>query len=124
MNCLHGKPAAYPTTSNGSFWFCNQNPTCNFFCVENEGYMYEKAINGVAVYGAASSAVWWTWQACEDVCGEGFDESELWKTVLRVWREGEAVFILDVGWCATIGETGVSSWITVCDSKGEKGGIE
>ena len=26
MNCLHGKPAAYSTTSNGSFWFCNQNP--------------------------------------------------------------------------------------------------
>jgi hypothetical protein len=44
MNCLHGKPAAYSTTSNGSFWFCNQNPTCNFFCVENEGYMYDKAI--------------------------------------------------------------------------------
>ena len=44
MNCLHGKPAASSTTSNGSFWFCGQNPTCNFFCAEDEGYMYEKAI--------------------------------------------------------------------------------
>ena len=44
MKCLHGKPAAYSTTSNGSFWFYGQNPTCNFFCVEDDGYMYEKAI--------------------------------------------------------------------------------
>ena len=44
MNCLHEKPAASSTTSNGSFWFCGQNPTCNFFCAEDEGYMYEKAI--------------------------------------------------------------------------------
>jgi hypothetical protein len=43
MNCLHGK-AASSTTSNGSFWFCGQYPTCNFFCDEDEGYMYEKAI--------------------------------------------------------------------------------
>jgi hypothetical protein len=21
MNCLHGKPAVYSTTSNGTFWF-------------------------------------------------------------------------------------------------------
>ena len=44
MNCLHGKPAVYSTTGNGTFWFCGQNPTCNFICAENECYMYEKAI--------------------------------------------------------------------------------
>ena len=44
MNCLHGKPAAYSTTSNGTFWFCGENPSCNFICADNECYIYEKAI--------------------------------------------------------------------------------
>jgi hypothetical protein len=44
MNCLYGKPAAYSTARNGSFWFCGQNPSCNFFCTEDDGYLYEKAI--------------------------------------------------------------------------------
>ena len=26
-----------------SFWFCNQNPSCNFFCSEDESYLCEKA---------------------------------------------------------------------------------
>ena len=45
MKCLHGKAASSSTTKNGSFWFCGQNPTCNFFCSGDEGYLYEKAIN-------------------------------------------------------------------------------
>ena len=45
MNCLHGQPAATSTTQNGSFWFCNQNPSCNFFCSDDEGYLFEKAID-------------------------------------------------------------------------------
>jgi hypothetical protein len=44
MECLHGKPAAHSTTNKGSFWFCGQNPSCNFICAEDEGYTYEKAI--------------------------------------------------------------------------------
>ncbi len=44
MKCLHGLPAAQSSTQNGSFWFCNQNPSCNFFCSEEESYLYEKAI--------------------------------------------------------------------------------
>ena len=44
MKCLHGEPAAQSTTQNGSFWFCNQNPSCNFICSEDEAYLYEKAI--------------------------------------------------------------------------------
>ena len=41
MMCLHGEPCAHTTTQKGSFWFCNQNPSGNFFCPENENY--EKA---------------------------------------------------------------------------------
>ena len=41
--CLHGEPCAQSTTQNGSFWFCNQNPSCNFFCSKDESYLYEKA---------------------------------------------------------------------------------
>ena len=44
MKCLHGEPAAHSTTQNGSFWFCNQSPSCHFFCPEDEGYLFEKAI--------------------------------------------------------------------------------
>ena len=41
--CLHQEPCAHSTTQKGSFWFCNQNPSCNFFCSEEESYLYEKA---------------------------------------------------------------------------------
>ena len=41
--CLHGEPCAQSTTQNGSFWSCNQNPSCNFFCSKDESYTYEKA---------------------------------------------------------------------------------
>ncbi|CAB3984635.1 endonuclease 8-like 3 [Paramuricea clavata] len=44
MKCLHGKSASTSTTSNGSFWFCGQNPSCHFFCSEEDGYRFEKAI--------------------------------------------------------------------------------
>lgn len=44
MRCLHGEPASCSTTKNGSFWFCGQSPSCNFFCSEDEGYLFEKAI--------------------------------------------------------------------------------
>ena len=45
MKCLHGEPAASSTTENGSFWFCGQNPSCNFFCPEDAGYLFEIAIH-------------------------------------------------------------------------------
>ena len=47
MKCLHGEPCAHSTTENGSFWFCNQARSCNFFCSfgpENEAKLFEKAI--------------------------------------------------------------------------------
>ena len=43
MKCLHGEPCAQSTTEKGSFWFCNQNPSCNLICSKDEGYLYEKA---------------------------------------------------------------------------------
>ena len=42
MKCLHGELCAQSTTQNGSFWFCIQSPSCNFFCSEDESYAYEK----------------------------------------------------------------------------------
>ena len=44
MKCLHGEPAAHSTTEKGSFWFCGQSQKCHFFCTEDDGYLYEKAI--------------------------------------------------------------------------------
>ena len=44
MKCLHGELRAQSTTQNGSFWFCNQNPSCDLICSEDESYTYEKAI--------------------------------------------------------------------------------
>ena len=43
MKCFHREPCAHSTTQNGSFWFCNQNSSCNFFCSDDESYLYEKA---------------------------------------------------------------------------------
>ncbi len=44
MRCLHKLPARASETENGLFWFCNQKPTCNFICSEDEGYLYEMGI--------------------------------------------------------------------------------
>ncbi len=45
MQCLHKLPAGTSETENGLFWFCNQKPTCHFVCSEDEGYLFEKAID-------------------------------------------------------------------------------
>ena len=37
------RTCAQSTTEKGSFWFCNQNPSCNLICSKDEGYLYEKA---------------------------------------------------------------------------------
>ena len=44
MQCLHGKEAKSSSTKNGNFWFCAQNPKCQFICSEGDSYLYEKAI--------------------------------------------------------------------------------
>ena len=44
MECLHGKPASSSTTKKGSFWFCEQKPSCGFICSEDEGYTFQRAL--------------------------------------------------------------------------------
>ena len=44
MKCLHGEPCAQSTTEKGTFLFCNQTPSCNFICSDDESYTYKKAI--------------------------------------------------------------------------------
>ena len=43
MLCLHGKEAV-ATTENGDFWICAQNPKCTLICTEEDGLLYDKAI--------------------------------------------------------------------------------
>ena len=42
--CLHEELVAVHTTKNGTFWACSQKPSCNFFCSEKDGFLYEQAI--------------------------------------------------------------------------------
>ncbi len=44
MKCLHGEPAAQSVTQNGSFWFCDQNPSCHFICSADKCNLFERAI--------------------------------------------------------------------------------
>ena len=38
--CLQGEPCAHSVMQKGSFWFCNRNPSCNFFCSEDLSYFW------------------------------------------------------------------------------------
>ena len=44
MECLHGKPASHSTTNRGAFWFCGQKPSCEFFCRDEDCYIFTKAV--------------------------------------------------------------------------------
>ena len=44
MECLHGKPASSSTTQKGVFSFCGQKPSCEFFCPEEDCYMFGKPV--------------------------------------------------------------------------------
>jgi hypothetical protein len=52
MKCLHGKAAASTTTNNGTFWFCGEKPSCEFFCPDENCYLYMRA---VAAFRASGS---------------------------------------------------------------------
>ena len=43
MKCLHGKLAIHSTTQS-LLLVCNQSPSCHLFCSEDEGCLFEKAI--------------------------------------------------------------------------------
>ena len=58
IKCLHKNLLLAPRQKKGSFWFSGQNQTCNFFCSENDGYLYEKAI-----------AAWRSMNQPHPVCG-------------------------------------------------------
>ena len=40
MQCLHNLPAV----GSGIEWRCNQDPSCNFTCYEDERYLYESGM--------------------------------------------------------------------------------
>ncbi len=45
MECfLHGKTAACSTTKHDTFWFCEERPSCEFFCSDEDCYMYTEAV--------------------------------------------------------------------------------
>ena len=44
MECLHGLPASSTVTQKGTFWFCGENPSCEFFCPDQDCYMFGKAV--------------------------------------------------------------------------------
>ena len=44
MECFHGKPAASSTTVRGTFWFCGETPSCEFFCHDEDCYLFTRAM--------------------------------------------------------------------------------
>ena len=44
MECFHGKPAACSTTPRGTFWFCGETPSCEFFCHDEDCYLFTRAM--------------------------------------------------------------------------------
>jgi hypothetical protein len=45
MECLHGELASCSQTPNGTFFYCGQKPSCNFFCPQNDCSHFQNAIN-------------------------------------------------------------------------------
>ena len=44
MECFHGKPAACSTTARDTFWFCGETPSCEFFCHDEDCYLFTRAM--------------------------------------------------------------------------------
>ena len=44
MECLLGLPASSTVTQKGTFWFCGENLSCEFFCPDQDCYMFGKAV--------------------------------------------------------------------------------
>ena len=121
IKCLHGEPAAYSTTQNGSFWFCNQSPSNHFFCSKNEEYLTEKAIESWK--STKQSSMWWSSKAGEIACDKKLIETYLWPTLLPVFRSIESLFLLGLGRCATYRKTRRSSWTPCVIRKVKKEGL-
>ena len=124
MNCLHGHTAGNSTTQNGSFWFCNQSPSCNFFCTEDEGYLFEKAI-----------AAWRSTKQPHPRCDKHgrLTKMRVVKDLMKA-NYGRPFFVCSEkstpcsfwmwGGCTTTNYARVPPWISMCDSQDEKRKVE
>ncbi len=45
MECLHGELAACSQTPNGTFFYCGQKSSCNFFCSMNDCSYFQNAMS-------------------------------------------------------------------------------
>ena len=52
MECLPGLPASSTMTQKGTFWFCGQKPSCEFFCPDQDCYMFGKAVTAYRKSGS------------------------------------------------------------------------
>ena len=53
MECFHGKPAACSTTVRGTFWFCGETPSCEFFCHDEDCYLFTRAMEACQNSGSS-----------------------------------------------------------------------
>jgi hypothetical protein len=44
MECFHGRPAASSRTVRGTFWFCGETPSCEFFCHDKDCYLFTRTM--------------------------------------------------------------------------------
>jgi hypothetical protein len=44
MECFHGKSAACSTTARGTFWFSGETPSCEFFCHDEDCYLFTRSM--------------------------------------------------------------------------------
>ena len=121
MKCLHGELCAQSTTQNGSFWFCNQSPSCNFFCSKDESYLYEKA-----------AAVWKSTKQPHPRCEKHGKLAKMYvvKNLLKS-NNGRPFFVCSdqsnpcsfrvcMGRCTTRSKAKMASWISVRNSLSQK----
>jgi hypothetical protein len=98
IECLHGKVAASTTTKNGTFSFCGENPSRDFFCSEEDCYMYTRAV--AAFRGSGSiHLVCLTHQKFARLCvvkdtmkdnyGRPFFMCSERKNTCRFWQRGD-----------------------------------
>ena len=118
MKFLHREPAAHSATQKGSFWICNQSPSCHFFCSEDEGYLFEKAIESQKSTKQSHTR-----------CGGHQKLARICvvKDLIKA-ANGQPFFVCSdktnpCSWgdCTTYNKTKMSSWIFVRDPQSQQG---
>ena len=51
IKCLHDLPASSTVTQKGTFCFCGQKRSCEFFCPDQDYFMFGKAMTSFREYG-------------------------------------------------------------------------